>query len=265
MYIVNRRWLYTTLIVCAISIVFYVIYAIRDIPRGGSFTGYVLGILGTVLLLLLMLLPVRKRQYQRPVGSLDVWMRSHVCLGIITVVIVGMHTGFQVIGTVSIGLSVVFILTLVSGIIGTVLYETLPNTIARMGNNTFRQQSLLENLSEMEQELEEMLTGQSDQFRDVVTQAWTRNRYPSSLNPLHLVPWWIRRFRMRKEIQDTGHLTELEQAIYPAVEVLIIRYEQLDRQLFYQRIIRQWLWSHIPFSAALLTLLLVHIVTKLYY
>jgi len=35
--------------------------------------------------------------------------------------------------------------------------------------------------------------------------------------------------------------------------------------LFYQHLLRQWLWSHIPLSAALMTLLAVHIVSELYY
>lgn len=265
MYIVNRRWLYTTLIVCAVSIAFYIVYAIRDIPRGGGFTGYALGILGTVLLVVLMLLPLRKRQYQRPVGSLDVWMRTHVCLGIMTALIVGMHAGFQMVGLVSIGLSVVFILTLVSGIAGTVLYETLPYIIARMGNNTFREHSLLESMTEMQQELEDIQAGHSDLFRDVVAHTSAGRTYPPSLNPFHLVAWWVRRYRMRKETPDTGRLNELERTVYLSAEVLINRYEQLDRQMFYQKIMQQWLWTHIPLSTALMTLLLVHIVTELYY
>ena len=265
MYIVNRRWWYSTIAVCAVLVAFYVIYTIWDIPRGGSFKGYILGILGTVLIVILMLLPARKRQYQRPVGSLDLWMRSHVCLGIIAALIVGMHAGFQMIGTISVGLSVVFILTLISGLIGTVLYETLPSTIARMGNNTFRNQALLDSKNEMEQELEELLADQTVRFQHVVTNFWTRKKYPASINPFHFVPWWVRHRRGGKEEQDSGQLLESEQAIYLTAEMLVTRYEQLDRQIFYQRIIRQWLWLHIPLSAALMTLLLVHIATTLYY
>ena len=265
MYIVNRRWFYSTIAVCAVLVALYVVYTIWDIPRGGGFKGYILGILGTVLIVVLMLLPARKRQYQRPVGPLDLWMRSHVCLGIIAALVVGMHAGFQMIGTISVGLSVVFILTLISGLSGTVLYETLPSTIARMGNNTFRNQALLDSKNEMEQELESLLADQTDRFQDVVTNIWNRKKYPASINPFHLVPWWIRHRRVRKEEQDSRQLLESEQAIFLTAEMLVTRYEQLDRQIFHQKVISQWLWLHVPLSAALMTLLVVHIVTTLYY
>ena len=265
MYIVNRRWLYSTIAVCVVLVLVYVDYTIWDLPRGGSFKGYLLGIVGALLVVILMLLPARKRQYQRPVGSLDLWMRSHVCLGIITALIVGMHAGFQMVGTISVGLSLVFILTLISGLIGTVLYEILPSTIARMGNNTFRKQAHLASKKEMGQELEELLKGQTVQFKDVVTNIWTRKKYPASFNPFHLVSWWLRHRRIQNEEQDSGQLSESEQVVYLTAEMLLTRFEQLDRQIFYQKIVRQWLWLHIPLSAALMTLLLVHIITTLYY
>jgi len=265
MYIVNRRWLISTVAVSLLLVALYVLYAVYSIPRGGGFIGYTLGIIGTVLLVVLMLLPIRKRQYQRPVGSLDVWMRSHVCLGILTGIIVGMHAGFQMIGTISIALSIVFILALLSGFLGTVLYEVLPYSIARMGNNTFRQESLQQNLSEMSEQLEEIQEDASVPFQTVVVQSLAARCYPRSINPIHLATWWVRRRKARKGIPDTSQLDAIEQTSYLAPDVLITRYEQLDRQMFYQRVIGHWLWSHIPLSAALVTLLLVHIVTELYY
>ena len=126
LHIVTRRWWFSMIITCVMLSTFYVMYAIRSIPRGGSLTGYVLGFIATGLIVTLMLLPIRKRQYQRPVGSLDVWMRLHVILGVITAFIVAMHAGFKVVGTINIALTVVFVLTLLSGMLGTFLYEWYP-------------------------------------------------------------------------------------------------------------------------------------------
>ncbi|MBT5876722.1 MAG: hypothetical protein HOH43_25075 [Candidatus Latescibacteria bacterium] len=265
MYIVNRRWLYVTILFCAALIGFYAYYAAVSVPRGGGFIGYTLGIIGTLLVIILMLLPIRKRQYQRPVGSLDVWMRSHVSLGILTGLIVGMHAGFQMIGTISIVLSVVFILTMISGFAGTILYEVLPYSIARMGNNTFREESLLQSLAEMRQEIFDIQNEASSSFAAAVQMTFSGRTYPVSLNPFHIIGWWIRRRRALNLAVDTDQLDAVEQASFLAADVLMTRYQQLDRQMFCQRIIRQWLWSHIPLSAALMTLLLVHIVTELYY
>jgi hypothetical protein len=266
MYIVTFRWMFGTVITCAMLLALYGVYAVYSIPRGGGFTGYALGIIGTLFIFVLMLLPIRKRQYQRPVGRLDVWMRMHVCLGIITGVIVGMHAGFRVGGTISIMLTVLFVLVLLSGIIGTVLYELLPHTIARMGNQMFRAESLLENRVEVERALDTLQTDRSAQFRDMVTREFTRRRYPTSITPLILFPWLIRFAGNNRDVETrVKTLPEAEQIAYQNARKLLTQHWQLDRQLFYQQVLKQWLWTHIPLSAAMITLLIVHIVSELYY
>lgn len=265
MYIVTRGWLYSTVITCVVLAAFYGLYAVYSVPRGGSITGYVLGILGTLLIIVLMLLAVRKRQYQRPMGRLDTWMRIHVCLGIITCMVVGMHAGFMMAGTISITLTVVFVLVIVSGFIGTALYEIFPHTIVRMGNDTFHQGGLLDSMAEVEQEIEALQMERSDQFCDRIVRAFALHRYPASINPVVLLRWLIRYVRMRDGGEGIIGLTPSEQIVYQKARELMVRYRKLDRQLFYQRVTRQWLWTHIPLSAALMILLLVHIVSSLYY
>lgn len=265
MYIVTRRWLYSTVLICVALSVFYGMYAVYSIPRGGGFTGYTLGIAGTLLIVALMLLPVRKRQYQKPVGRLDLWMRTHACLGIITGVVVGMHAGFRVAGAISLALTVLFVLALLSGLMGTILYEKLPYAIARMGNQTFRAQSILDNMAQMMQELDNLKAAHSAQFGDTVSRAFIRRRFPDSINPIRLLPWLIRQFRDRDTQETPAAFHEPEQTAYRMALILMDRHQQLDRQLFYQRVIRQWLWTHIPLSAAMVTLLIVHIVSELYY
>ena len=265
MYIVTRGWLYSTVITCVVLAAFYGLYAVYSVPRGGSITGYVLGILGTLLIIVLMLLSVRKRQYQRPMGRLDTWMRIHVFLGIITCMIVGMHAGFMVAGTISVVLTVVFVLVIVSGFVGTALYEILPHTIVRMGNDTFHQGALLGSMAETEQEIEALRMEHSDRFRDGIAREFARHHYPASINPVVLLRWLIRHVRTRDGGDGIKGLTPSEQIIYQKARQSMVRYRQLGRQLFYQRVTRQWLWTHIPLSAALMILLLVHIVSSLYY
>ncbi|MBM3265754.1 MAG: hypothetical protein FJY97_20365 [candidate division Zixibacteria bacterium] len=212
MYLLPRNGLYWVTGICLALGVYYAGYTVLSIPRGGSLTGYVTGYLATALIVVLMLLPVRKRQYHRSIGRLDGWMRSHVALGIVTAVLVGIHAGFAVVGTISVALTVVFVLTFVSGIAGMVLYEKIPGVVARMGNDTFRQDVLIDQRAHLEKEIASSPDNRSDEFR-----------------------------------------------------ILTDRYERLKRQLAYQRLLRQWLWTHIPLSAALMTFLLVHIISELYY
>lgn len=262
MYILTRRWLYA-LAVCGLPLtVFYIGYALWSVPRGGGLIGYVLGYLATGLILFLMLLPIRKRQYQRPMGPLDLWMRSHVFLGVLATVLVGMHAGFIVMGTLSIALTVVFLLTVMSGILGTVFYECFPRSIARMGNNAFRQELIAEQMADIEKQMEAIQQGQSEQFAQRTRTEFSLRRVPTTLNPARWLKW---RKNQRTEGVSATELSEGEKPLFQEALALILRHQQLGRQFYYQQLLRRWLWTHIPLSAALMTFLLVHILSELYY
>lgn len=263
LHIVTRRWWFSMVITCVMLSAFYAAYALRSIPRGGSLTGYILGFIGTGLLIVLMLLPVRKRQFQRPVGSLDIWMRLHVILGVITALVVFMHAGFKVVGTLNIALTVVFVLTLISGMLGTFLYEWYPPIIARMGNEVFRQNVLQDQLAMLEEELENIQTDQPDQLKQSIKKHFEQRQVPVTLHPVKLWRW--RKTKPDTLEQDAAAHSAEEQTVLQTARSLVDRHQNLGRQLLYQYWLRQWLWSHIPLSAALMTLLLVHIVTELYY
>lgn len=265
MYLVNRRWLYGTVIVLVFLAGGYSVYAVRSIPRGGSPTGYALGTAAAALVVVHMLLPWRKRQYQRAMGRLDVWMRAHVALGVICGVLAGMHAGFSVMGTVSIGLTVVFVLTLLSGFAGMALYERLPHTIARMGNRTVQEEGLLAQRAKTEEALERIRSGKSDRFLKAVEWNMAHRAPPLSLNPVQLMSWTKRRVSARNAADLIEALPEPERLAYQTAQPMIVRHADLGRQLFYQRVLRQWLWTHVPLSAALCALLAVHIVSELYY
>lgn len=262
MYILTRRWLYALVLLGLPLTVFYIGYALWSVPRGGGLIGYVLGYLATGLIVFLMLLPIRKRQYQRPVGPLDLWMRSHVFLGVLATVLAGMHAGFIVMGTISIALTVIFVLTVISGVLGTVFYERFPRTIARMGNNAFRQEVLMEQMANIEKELEALQTGQSEQFVSETQQEFALRRVPNTLNPTRWLRW---RKDQRTASVSASTFSEGEQPLFHAAQSLILRHQQLGHQFCYQRLLRHWLWTHIPLSAALMTFLLVHILSELYY
>lgn len=262
MYILTRRWLYVIAVACILLGVYYTVYAIRSIPRGGSLTGYVTGYVGAGLLVTLVLLPIRKRQYQRPMGSLDTWMRSHVALGILTAVIVGMHAGFVVVGTISIALTAAFVLTVISGVVGIILYEKVPRVVARMGSDTFRQDALITQIEQVKEALGVLKSGQSGLFCEKVDQAILLERLPDRLIP---VRWLLRRKHGKAVRLDISDLPPEDQLLFQTAQTLLSRYRQLGRQLSYQRLLRRWLWAHIPLSAALMTFLLVHIISELYY
>ena len=90
-------------------------------PESGA--GYWLGIVGSSLMVLLLLYPLRKRmKFLRVLGTVTFWFRAHMILGIVGPVLIVLHANYRL---GSFNSNVAFAATLVvaiSGIIGRYLY-----------------------------------------------------------------------------------------------------------------------------------------------
>jgi hypothetical protein len=91
-------------------------------PESG--TGYWLGIAGSVLMLLLLLYPLRKRvPTLRAIGSVTFWFQAHMVLGVLGPVLIMWHANFRL---GSINCAVALITTLIvtiSGVFGRYLHR----------------------------------------------------------------------------------------------------------------------------------------------
>ncbi|MBI5136728.1 MAG: pyridine nucleotide-disulfide oxidoreductase [Nitrospirae bacterium] len=88
-----------------------------------SGTGYALGIIGAVTMILLLLYPMRKRlSFMRRWGSVPVWFSTHMIMGIIAPVCILFHANFQL-GSLNSNVALISTLTVAgSGIIGRFIY-----------------------------------------------------------------------------------------------------------------------------------------------
>jgi hypothetical protein len=91
-----------------------------------SGAGYALGIVGSSMMLLLLLYPVRKKaRFMRNLGAIKYWFRAHMLLGVIGPVLVLYHCNFNIGSTNS---SVVLYATLLvagSGLVGRYIYTKI--------------------------------------------------------------------------------------------------------------------------------------------
>src|SRR3954467_13057255 len=88
-------WLKISLLICLLAVVAYALIDVQPRPNGGSWYGYTLGTIATLLILWLTLLGVRKRAMTSGRWSLKGWTSAHVYLGLSLIVIATLHTGFQ--------------------------------------------------------------------------------------------------------------------------------------------------------------------------
>ncbi|MEM8981890.1 MAG: hypothetical protein AAGC71_02595 [Pseudomonadota bacterium] len=88
--------------------------------------GYALGIVGTILILILLVYPVRKRfRWLRVIGSVKNWFQVHMTLGVISTLTILYHCNFAF-GSLNSSLALVSLLLVAgSGIIGRFLYAKI--------------------------------------------------------------------------------------------------------------------------------------------
>ena len=126
----RMRWLKIALALCLAAIVGYALADVEPRPNGGTWYGYALGTIGTLLIVWLSLLGVRKRAITTGRWSLKAWTSAHVYLGLSLIVIATLHTGFQFGWNVHTLAYSLMMLVIASGVYGMVVYATLPQALS---------------------------------------------------------------------------------------------------------------------------------------
>jgi hypothetical protein len=101
-------------------------------PGGSSTPGLLFGLTGGAIILFEMLLFFRKkcRGVRRvPLGRVQWWLRWHIWLGLLSVPLIVLHTGFEFGGTLALATFVLFLLVIASGIVGLVLQQVIPRRL----------------------------------------------------------------------------------------------------------------------------------------
>ncbi len=283
-------------VICtALSILAYLAYTPpAGVPQnGGTWLGYALGGIGTLLIFWLMWLGVRKRSYHSRFGAVQGWVSAHVYLGVALVFVVTLHTGFQFGMNIHTLSYVLMLLVVVSGLYGVFAYLRYPQKMMEnlAGSN---QNLLLHEIFNLEQEClalgdslgEELHAAllHSMEIPIISSSIWqqlTRARLGSK--------WKISRQR-RRELKKAGLLEEGEEydtTMYLVADKLLhtqdptqtarmsqlldllgrknALVERLRRNVQYQALLDVWRYLHIPLSFALLASLIVHIVTVFLY
>jgi hypothetical protein len=118
--------IFATLFTIAVVAALWIGWVNRDdtslTPESG--TGYWLGIAGSVLMLLLLLYPLRKRVPSlRAIGSVTFWFQAHMVLGVLGPVLIMWHANFRL-GSINCGVALVTTLVVtISGVFGRYLHR----------------------------------------------------------------------------------------------------------------------------------------------
>jgi hypothetical protein len=301
----HRVWIVVAMVALGLGLVVYIPCALVAVqgPRGGSAMGIVYGSMGSALMLFAGLLGARKKVPVWRLGRATTWMRGHLWLGLLSFPFILFHSGFSLgAAPLTRTLMVLFIIVVVSGILGAVLQEFIPRVMTRR----VPMETVYEEIDHVcEQLLEEATTSANDlcsalegnleranpQQRAEAASAGTmggvtfasaigvNEHFAATLRSFfddEVKPYLVQhggRGRVLADKERTSATFQQFRILCPQdywprlndLENICEEKRELDRQRVLHRVLHGWLLVHIPASYALLLLGAVHAVLALRY
>jgi len=264
------RWFKAAIVLATLAAIAYLWHEPAVKAYGGTWLGYTLGTIGALLILWLLAYGVRKRSYRSRLGTLQGWLSAHVYLGTALVVVVTLHTGFQLGWNVHTLAYLLMLVVVVSGLYGVVIYVRVPGALtANLGEDTL--DSILLRVTDIDREAREKALSLPDTLFDLVDRSIRETRLGGSAIRLltgrdrNCPTWgaiakWAPASRTLK-----GEGAKLGKDVYA---LLLAKHELLQRarrDMRYKAILDLWLYFHVPLAFALLAALAAHVVSVFIY
>jgi len=239
-------------------------------PYGGTWLGYTLGTIGAILILWLLWYGVRKRRYRSTSGTVQGWLSAHVYLGTALVVIVTLHTGFELGWNVHTLAYLLMLAVVGTGLYGVVLYLRVPGAMTEnLGVET--QAGILLKINDLDREMRAKALSLPDTVFALVDASVTRTRLGGSFRRLmtgrdRSCPTAAAVTRWAEVARPLGgEAAKLGKEVYG----LLLRKQQLleqaGRDLRHKALLDLWLYFHVPLAFMLLAALAAHVVAVFIY
>lgn len=260
-------WMFGSLAVAVASLsVFLLLVRQRpwDPARAG---GLVFGILGSLVYTIEILYPLRRRLLGFPFGNAQRWVQFHIWGGCLAFGFVLIHEGFRwPSGTMGWLLLILSLWATLSGLGGVWLQKWIPAVLSSGLQVEALWERIPELVSRLRDDGDQLAAGSSEMLERFygesvrpalagVSSSWSylinvRSRRDDQLAPfVRLAPFLAEDEKPRLEDLRAVYTEKLE----------------LDAQYSLQRILRLWVYLHVPPSALLYGLLLFHVGTSLSY
>ena len=231
-------------------------------PQSG--VGYWLGVSGSVLMLLLLLYPLRKRMRSlRVIGTVGFWFRVHMTLGVLGPVLILWHTNFKL-GSINSSVALIAMLVVAaSGLVGRFLH-------GKVHRGLHGQQALLREIMADAQALKRIVGADPAAADRVIAQLNALTRFGTTapkgtLAGLVLLP--LMRLRgavvRRRLITDVGEVIAVEgwragrprsvqrrqlARVADFVKFHVAAVERAAAFAVYERLFRLWHAFHVPLT-----------------
>jgi hypothetical protein len=264
------RWLKISLLICLLAILAYGLIDVQPRPNGGSWYGYTLGTIATLLILWLAMIGVRKRAITPGRWSLKAWTSAHVYLGLSLVVIATLHTGFQFGWNVHTLAYALMMLVVASGVYGIAVYATLPKRLSD-SSAEFTRAQMLAAVEKLDRQLQ--LAAQPLAVEETRIVQRSLDDDPCRGGPFarlsgNYPKCQTARARIALSARIDAAPDGQKQAIVAAVKLLQRKgavLERIRQQMRIRALLEVWLYVHVPLTFALIAALAAHIVSVFFY
>jgi hypothetical protein len=286
----HRPWVIATVALAIVSTVAYVLYAIDTPggPRGGSAMGLTFGIVGYAMMLYAGLLGARKQVPTWRIGRAQTWMRGHLWLGLLSLLLILFHSGFAFRGPLTLVLMLLFFIVIGSGILGAAIQHYVPSLMtSRVPLETIYEEiphvraQLCQEADQLAAVICGPLNGAAEQAPPQAPSVLVEIEHDDRERFRDVYMHKVRPYLADPEIpnaeladpQRSGETFDaLRRLLAPPVHGVLDdlqniceEEQQLSRQIRIYRWLHAWLLVHVPLSIALLVLGAVHAVVALRY
>jgi hypothetical protein len=265
----HYHYLKLTLILVGVAITAYILHRPAVGPYGGTWLGYLLGITSAAIVLLLLWLGVRKRNYYGA-GTMQGWLSAHVYLGMSLVILGTLHSGFQFGWNVHTLAYALMITVISSGFYGIYAYFRFPHLLTdNLNDDSFN--SLLLEISKLDLLARGYALQLSDEIISLTAHASHATRIGGSvLEQLQGQQTDCPTSQAVKRLHQLGkEMKGMQIKAHRELYMLMLRREalvaRLRRDIMLRAKLRFWLYLHVPLSIALLAALIAHITAIYFY
>jgi len=263
------RWVFGLAVIACLVV--YVLGVVLWEARPGTWLGMSYGIAAAVLLFGAALYGLRRRAMSTVsrwrLGSAAGWLRFHLYGGGLFLLLVLMHTGFRLpTGTWMWWLWLLSLWTAASGLAGRALQLWIPRVLASGLSVEVNYDRIPELVDEIRGRAERLASGCDRSVQRL---------YGRKIAPVLAAPARSPIFFFdvtggaRSRLKDLDYLAGLlpadERRKLREIERLYRAKLEIDAHYTLQRLLRAWLWIHVPPSLVLAALVLLHVLTVSYY
>jgi hypothetical protein len=263
----RSRWPILFSVIVTLLFASYYSYSNSIYPAHRSVYKVVYGVLSFATILFLASYIMRKHIYCYRLGSQQSWLQAHSYIGILSIILVFMHSGFKLDGTFSIFLSVLFFLLIISGIIGSLIYNRIPISLTKYGRKLNTEEEIAAKIESYLKEADNLVSVTSNTLKDT---------YRREIRPLieSKRPKFEYLFMEERELickrrekieRCKASLLAEDMHDLSILSSILVEKEKLSFVCSKLHIQKAWLTFHMPLTLTLLTSVVIHIVSIIYY